>query len=140
MRRCVGSAHRVQAVELVRSSADGLHLGGGEENATVEEVAHATGGHLHVSPAGRSYNTFEAEKLSLADFDHALAEDVVELLIRGEEGEADFLVVLDPEVNLLVVHGGVEDVIDLVWRGKRDKHEGICGVGGRHGRRRCRPP
>ena len=47
---------------------------------------------------------------------------------------------LDPEIDLLVFHGGIEDVVDLRDRGRDIARVGIGVVDGACDRRKCKPP
>lgn len=107
------SPHWIQLVEPIRGRSHRLHFGRRREHAAIEQIAHSTRGHLSLKKEKRGNETAEAEFSFRSDRDHSLAEDVVELVLGGKQRQGDLLVVLDPEVDLLVLHRGVEDVVDL---------------------------
>ena len=64
---------------------------------------------LHTHP----YHALEAPNALGGDLHHALLEDVVEELVLGQQREQNLLVVLDPQVDLLVLHRRVEHLVHV---------------------------
>lgn len=61
----------------------------------------------------KDYDSSETELVVCGNGNHSFLEDVIELMSGRVQCETDLLIFLNPQVNLLVFHCGIEDVIDL---------------------------